>query len=185
MKNKSKIKKSKPSGFNDGKTHLNLLKRFKNWGKVFTSPALLLVADMQLNNGDTELHVVEVRRDSFKLFGKRYIVNSEYLQYNRTLKMHVAKYHESLSLPIHQHINANNVKESIKEAVKNTPKEADVITNLDPVILEALVTSTIVQKVFAGAEMQDLFGLLKLLSIIILLVTSITGIIVIGTSGIF
>lgn len=185
-KNKTGIKKVKPTTHKGGRTKLNLLKGIKNFRKKhLVDKAILLVADLQLNTGDTELHVVEVRKDSFKLFGKRYIVNSEYMKFNRTLNMHVSKYHEGLSLPVNQHIDVNEVKQAIKEYVDTGSAEADVVNNVDPVILEALVTSTIVQKVFAGAEIDKLFNLLKMLAIITLLVGSITLLIVLGTSGLF
>ena len=185
MKNKSKIKKNNPQGFTDGRTRLNLLAQFRNWGKNFTDKSQLIVADMQLNTGDVELHVVEVSKKTFKLFGKRYIVNPEYLQYNRTLQMHVGKYHEGLSLPLNMHVDVNAVKSAVKNNVVDGSKEADVVTNLDPEVLESLVTTTIVQKVFAGAEMQDLFGLLKVLMIIGLLIGAVTLVVVLGTSGLF
>jgi len=185
VKNKTGIKKAKPKAHREGRTKLNLLAKRKNWGKNLVDPAILLVADLQLNTGDTELHVVEVRKDSFKLFGKRYITNSEYMKFNRTLNMHVSKYHEGLSLPVNQHIDVNAVKQAIKEYANNGSAEADVINNVDPIILEALVNSTIVQKVFAGAEIDKIFALIKILSIITLLVGSITMFIVLGTSGLF
>jgi hypothetical protein len=186
VKNKSQIKKQTPQGYQAGRTRLNLLNKFKNLQKkFFANPSTLLVADLQLNNGDNELHVVEVHKDSFKLFGKRYIVNSEYLTFNRTLQMHVGKYHESLSIPILQHIDVNKTKEAIVNHVGSGSAQADVISNLDPAILESLVTSTVIQKVFAGAELQDLFGLLKMLSVIILIVACLDFVLNVGMSGLF
>ena len=184
-KNNTGIRTQKPVAYQDGRTRLNLLSKLKNFKFRFANKSRLLVADMQLNNGDTELHVVEVTKDAFVLFGKRYIVNAEYLTFNRTLKMHTAKYHEALSLPIRQHIDVNAIKEEVTKHVGKGNGTADVINNLDPQILEALVTSTIIQKVFAGAELQDLFGLLKIMSIIILIVAGLDFVLNVGMSGLF
>ena len=105
IKNKSGIKTQKPKTVLEGNTRLNLLTRFKNWKYNFVNPAMLIVADMELITGDYELHVVEVRNNSFVLFGSRYLVNPEYLTYDRTLKMYRGRYHQNCTLPLKTKIN--------------------------------------------------------------------------------
>src|SRR6056297_2851458 len=110
----NKIKNKKPKHLKDGRTKFNIFKGIKNLKFKFKKQSSLIVADFELTNGDTEMFIVEVKKDSFKLFGKRYL------------------------------------------------------------ILENYTTSQIVQKVFAGEKMQDIFGFIKLMLILLVVGVAIS-----------
>ncbi len=161
----NKIKNKKPKHLKDGRTKFNIFKGIKNLKFKFKKQSSLIVADFELTNGDTEMFIVEVKKDSFKLFGKRYLVHEKYLKYNRTLKMWVSKYHEKVSLPVNQTVPAKDIIRTIQKDER--PEVQDIINNVDPLILENYTTSQIVQKVFAGEKMQDIFGFIKLMLILL------------------
>lgn len=160
----SKIKNKNKKHTKDGRTKFNLLKG-KNFKFNFKNKRELIVANMELVSGDNELFVVQVKNKSFKLFNKRYLVDETFLTYNRTFKMWESRYHENLCLPVKQIIPAKQITDDLKD-VENQDLQ-DVVNNVDPSILESLVKTQIIQKVFAGEKMQDIFGFIKIMLILI------------------
>lgn len=159
-----KIKDKTKQYTKDGRTKFNLLSG-KNFKFNFKPRRELIVANMELVSGDNELFVVQVKNKTFTLFNKRYLVDETFLSYNRTFKMWESRYHENLSIPVKQTIPAKQIVDDLKE-VDNQDLQ-DVINNLDPSILESLVKTQIIQKVFAGEKMQDIFGFIKIMLILI------------------
>jgi hypothetical protein len=173
------IKNKQPKHLKDGRSKFNIMKGFKNLKFKFKKQSSLIVADMELKSGDLEMFVVEVKNKTFKLFNKRYLVNEKYLKYNRTIKMWVGKYHEDLSLPINQTIPAGEIVDSLSEV--DDVEIQDVVNNIDPSILQSLITTQIIQKVFAGEKMQDIFGFIKIMLILIAVGVAITSFIMISS----
>lgn len=184
-KDRSNIKEVKNPHAKQGRTKLKLIRWHKFFSKRFVKEATLLVAEMQLATGDDkEFHVVQVINNSFKLFGKRYLTDPEYMVYNRTLKMYVSEYHENISLPIKKVIDAEAIRNEVEHVLKQNNVNNNISSNLDPNTLERFVKSTVIEKVFNGSEMNALFmniwyGILAIgfVSIVILFI-------LLGTSGI-
>jgi len=165
---KSKIIKTvrKQKNLKDGRSKFDILKLFKNFKFKFKKQSTLIVADMELISGDIELFVVQVIENHFYIAGKRYVVHEKYLKYNRTIKMWVSKYHEGISLPVNQTIPAKELKDAVETS--QNKEVQDIVNNIDPMILSNFVKTQIIQKVFAGEEMQNVFGFLKIMMILIL-----------------
>jgi len=173
-----KIKKVKNPKLKEGETKFNILKGLKNIKLKMLNRANIIVANMELANGDILDIPVEVVKGEFDWKGRKYLVHEKYLKYNRTYKMWVGKYHEKLSLPIKQIIPAKDLLESVKAS--KDKKVQDVYNNLDPIILENFVKSQIVQKVFAGEAMGNLFNFLKIMAILNLVTALVGAVILIG-----
>jgi hypothetical protein len=141
------------------------MKGFKNFKMKFKNSSSLIVANMELLNGDIEMFVVEVKHKSFKILNGEYIVNEDYLKYNRTLKMWEAKYHQICSVPIDQTIPITKLTKGVQK-IENS-EVRDIVNNLNPEILVNFVRTQIIQKVFAGEEMQNIFGFIKIMLILI------------------
>lgn len=174
----NKIKNKKAKNLKDGRSKYNIFRGLKNFHFNFAKRSQLIVAYIELVNGDVEQLLVKVKDNSFKLSGKRYIVHEKYLKYNRTLKMWEGKYHEKLSLPIDQTVPAKDIIKQIK--ADSRVEVQDIVNNTDPLILEQFTTSQIVQKVFAGELMNNVFGFIKIMLIVIALGVGICAFILIS-----
>ena len=189
-----KIKTVKKKHLKDGETFFDMFTGFYGLKMKFKKRSSLIVADLELINGDSELHVVEVEQEHFKLLGGMYLVHEKYLKYNRTLRMWVGKYHQKLSLPIDQSIDTSKHKKNgqplnttipakdIKKMIADSTEQGviDVVNNVDPNILVNFVKTQIIQKVFAGEEMANVFGFIKIMLIVILIGVGIACAILLG-----
>jgi len=177
----SKIKTDK-----DGQTTYNAMKGIFNFFKFFKTPkSRIIIAQMTLLNGDVQFIPVEINEGAFVWRGKRYLVNSRYLHYNRTFKMYVGFYQEELSLPLNFVIDSLEIKKELnkKNMGDSELTHTEVISNIDPVILETTIKSTVIQKVFAGAQMEDAMRFIKMGIIIIGIGTAIGLFLMLKVSG--
>jgi hypothetical protein len=172
------IKKNKKIGLKESHTNYNIMKGLKNFKFKFKKKSSLIVCNLELINGDLELFVVSVQAKTFKLLGGQYIVHEQYLKYNRTLKLWEGKYHQGCSLPIDQTIPITEIKDNISNS--NNKEVADIVTNVDPMILVNFVKTEIIQKVFSGGEIGNIFGFIKIMLILILVGVGIAVAVLIG-----
>ena len=171
-----KINKKQVPNSRQGRTKCNLLNRRLNFFKhKFTSKAQLIVCNIELNTGDHEQVPVKVVGKSFKIYGKRYLVNEEFLYYNRTFKMWCGDWHEDCSIQISRVIPAQEIKKQLQDA------ELEVVNNVNPLILEEFTTSEVIQKVFQGQALSKLFSFLKVMMILCLIASAGTLLLMLRT----
>ena len=150
----SKIKNVKIRKTNkDGYTKASPYKLLDKVKFALVPKSSLIVADMQLNTGDFEFFVVRAKGGMFTLFKKKYLVDDNFLVWNRTFRMYVAKYHEDMSIPVKQHIPVDE----IKTKMKNTPdvSYSRVVNNVEPAILSTWNASKVIQDNLKGQALGD------------------------------
>ena len=178
-----KIKDNKPKKVHDGRTKAKF-GLFKS--KLLTHPAKRFIAEMILKGGHKEFFVVRIEKnDTFKLFSKRYIVNDEYMVYNRTFKMFTCLYHEDISAPFRQVINSKEVKESLRKDKNLDLNVQDAINNIDPAVLEDFANTKVIVDGIQGHGLAGQFGFFKIMLILILVGVVIALLLLVNMSGIF
>jgi len=158
-----KINKKHVKNSRQGRTKCNITNKRRFWKHKFTSPSQLILCNLELNTGDHEIIPVKVVGKSFTIYGKRYLVNEEFLYFNRTFKMWYGDYHEDCSIQIQRKLPAQEIKQKLQDM------QLEVVNNVNPKILEEFTTSEVIQKVFQGQEMEGIFRFLKIMVILILI----------------
>ena len=144
-------------------------------------PSTTIAVYFKLNTGDEEFHLVTIKKKSFELYKKMYLVDTKYLTYNRTLKMFMGTYHEDISLPIKQIINVSDLKTKLEQKTKYAP----VSSNINPEILKDFSKSKVIQDTLNGHALSSVMGFLKVTSVIIILLTALNLILSAQMSGLF
>jgi hypothetical protein len=138
--------------------------------------------EIQHKNGTTAFYYVKVsNNDTFRLFGKEYIVDSEYIVYNSSIKMYTSLYHEDLSLPVEKKIP---VKELLVE-LKNNTTNSRVINNCDPNVLRHWNASKVIQDTIQGQKNKNEGMQITVMLWVIGIMSLVTLLIVAQQSGIF
>ena len=154
-----------------------------------------ILVHYKLATGDEEFHVVRVKNKMFKLYNMSYFVDTRYLTYNRTFKLFMATYHETLSLPLKQIIGVQdklklplkqvvNVK-GIKDGINNDPTYALVKSNADPSILTEYAKTKVIQDTLNGHALSTSIMKIIIIGVIGLVLMLINLIVSLQASGIF
>ena len=176
IKNVKKRKTSK-----DGYTKASAYKPIDKIKYAFVPKSSLIIADMQLNTGDFEHFVVRVTKGMFELFGKNYLVDDDFLTWNRTFRMYVSKYHEDMSIPVKQHIPVDEIKAQMCKAVDASYSR--VINNVEPNILKQWNTSKVIQDTLKGQKMGDSINKITIMLWVIGVMGVVTLSITLNSSG--
>ena len=161
-----KLNKKYVKGSRHGRTKCNITNKRKFWKHKFTPKSQLVLCNIELNTGDHEQVPVKVVGKSFKIYGKRYLVNEEFLYYNRTFAMWSGDWHEDCSIQIQRLLPAQEIKEKLIE------QNMEVVNNVNPKILEEFTVSEVIQKVFQGQALDGLFKFLKVMMILCLIASA-------------
>jgi hypothetical protein len=165
------------------------ISKLKNWldfktmkYKLSSSlhPLSTCMVNMQLTNGTFFQFVTRINDGGFKFDKGFYLIDDLQKYYISSSKMWAFDYHEELCFPIRRTINVTDIKKDLYES-----NEVELETAVNPVSLQKFMESTVIQKLLAGAELEDAMRMMKMLSIITLVVVSISLLILLKIAGLF
>ena len=133
---------------------------------------------MELSNGEVMPFVTKISNGGFIFDGGYYIIDEKYKYYDNNAKLWCFDYHEELCFPVNKKINLGELKKKIYE-----DSDVELETAINPKSLQKFMESTVIQKLLAGAEMEDSLRRLKMFMIITIAVTGITLLLVVNMSG--
>lgn len=165
------------------------ISKLKNWldfktmrYKLMNSlhPLSTCMVNMQLTNGTFFQFVTTIKDGGFKFDKGFYLIDDNMKQWNASSGMFMFSFHEELCFPIKTQINITDVKNSLYES-----HEVELETAVNPVSLQKFMESTVIQKLLAGAELEDAMRLMKTLAIITLVIVSICLLLLLKIGGLF
>lgn len=142
------------------------------------NPLSTIKVNMQLTNGEVMPFVVSVKNSGFVFNEGYYIVDEKCKYYDNNSNLWTFDYHEELCFPIEKNVKIGKIKDEIYSS-----NSVELETAINPKSLQKFMESTVIQKLLAGAEMEDSMRKIKVMNILILVVTAITMIVTINMSG--
>lgn len=145
----------------DRKSKLKL-KYWLDWWKNKRHPETIALINMELLNGFHKLFLVKEREEGFNYRNKQYLFDNEAKYFIIDSKIWAYDYHEIFTLPIKRTIPVTNIRKTI-EASKIS--EVEYATN--PATLKRFAISKIAEGIMKGAQLDEVFKFLKLMTILI------------------
>lgn len=142
------------------------------------NPTKSFLINMELSNGKYAQFIIKNQDGGFIFKSGYYIINEQGKKYNESARMYSLTYHEELALPINTEIDIKKVKDEIDN------RDIELNTALNPTSLSKFMTSTVIQKLLAGAEMENALSFIKMIVIINLIISVLMGLLLINMSGI-
>jgi len=143
-------------------------------------PLSTIKVNMELSNGEVMPFVVRLTNGGFVFDGGWYIIDEKYKYYDNNAKLWCFDYHEELCFPVNKRINLGELKKVIYE-----DNDVELETAINPKSLQKFMESTVIQKLLAGAEMEDSMRRMKMYMIITMVITAVTLLLVANMSGLF
>jgi hypothetical protein len=165
----------------DGYTKANPKTLKNKFQYAITPKSSLIVAHMQLNTGDFEDFVVRAKGGMFVLFKKKYLVDDDFLVWNRTYKMYQSNYHEDMTIPVKQHIPVNEIKNKMKNDVNASYSR--VVNNVEPAILTSWNSNKVIQDSLKGQKLGDTMAKQTIMLWVIGVIGLVTMLITLNMSG--
>ena len=141
-------------------------------------PLSTIKVNMELSNGEVMPFVVRIVNGGFIFDGGFYIIDEQYKYFDNNAKLWCFDYHEELCFPINKRINLCELKKEIYE-----DEDVELETAINPKSLQKFMESTVIQKLLAGAEMEDSMQKMKMYMIITIVITAVTLLLMINASG--
>lgn len=165
----------------------NILKKkglfdFKTWKYKLINkyhPLSTIKVNMQLTNGEVMPFVVKVKDGGFVFDNGFYLVDENYKYYDNNSGLWTFDYHEELCFPIDKRVNIKDLKDEIYGS-----KDVELETAVNPVSLNKFMESTVIQKLLAGAEMEDSLRKMKVMVMISLVIGGVSMLLLLNMSGI-
>jgi hypothetical protein len=142
-------------------------------------PLSTIKVNMELTNGSVMPFVVRIVNGGFIFDGGFYIIDEQYKYYDTNARLWCFDYHEELCFPVDKKINLSELKKAIYE-----DNDVELETAINPKSLQKFMESTVIQKLLAGAEMENAMGKMKMYMIIVMVVTGVTLLLTVNSSGI-
>lgn len=143
------------------------------------SPLSSFLINMQLTNGKVMQFVTKTQDFGFPFDKGFYIIDDKLKYFNESAKMYALDYHEELCFPIDRSIKIDEIRSALIES-----DAVELETAVNPVTLQKFMQSTVIQKLLAGAEMEDSLRFLKMLIIISVVLSGATLLLCLNLSGI-
>jgi len=142
-------------------------------------PLSSFLINMQLTNGKLLQFVTTTKDFGFPFDKGFYIIDDKLKYYNESAQMYALDYHEELCFPIDRRINVGEIKSALIES-----DAIELETAVNPITLQKFMQSTVIQKLLAGAEMEDSLRFIKMMVIISLIIGAVTLLLCLNLSGI-
>ena len=142
-------------------------------------PLSSVKVNMELSNGEVMPFVTTIKDGGFIFDKGFYIVDENAKYFDNNAGLWCFDYHEELCFPVKKNINLHKVKEEVYSG-----DDVELETAINPKSLQKFMESTVIQKLLAGAEMEDSLSKIKMFCLITLVVTAATLLLVINMSGI-
>jgi len=152
------------------------IQSYKNKLRSVYFPLSAVLINMEMSNGNFIQFVARIKDSGFIFANGFYLIDENLKRYNQTARMYMFDYHEEMCFPVDKRIKVQDIKD---ELIKNDHVELD--TAIKPITLQKFMESTVIQKLLAGAELEDSLRFIKIM-IILNLVISI-GIILLTLKG--
>lgn len=141
-------------------------------------PLSTVKVNMQLTNGEVMPFVVNVKEGGFVFDNGFYIIDERCKYFDNNAKMWCFDYHEELTFPIDKRINITDTKNQLYGS-----DDVELETAINPKSLQKFMESTVIQKLLAGAEMEDSLRKIKVMIILILIGVAISLLLNLNMSG--
>lgn len=141
-------------------------------------PLSTVKVNMELSNGEVMPFCIRLHNGGFVFDGGWYIIDEKCKYYDNNAKLWCFDFHEELCFPVDKKINLAKIKKAIYE-----DNDIELETAINPKSLQKFMESTVIQKLLAGAEMEDSMRKMKIYMIITLVVTGVTLLLTINASG--
>jgi len=141
-------------------------------------PLSTIKVNMELSNGECMPFVIKLTNGGFVFDGGWYIIDEKYKYYDNNANLWCFDYHEELCFPVNKKINLGEIKKKIYEDT-----EVELETAINPKSLQKFMESTVIQKLLAGAELEDAMGKMKMYMIVTMVITGVTLLLTINASG--
>jgi len=141
-------------------------------------PLATVKVNMELSNGEVFPFVIKLTNGGFVFDGGWYIIDEKYKFYDNNAKLWCFDFHEELCFPVDKKIKISEIKKKIYE-----DGDVELETAINPKSLQKFMESTVIQKLLAGAEMEDSMRKMKMYMIITMIVTGVTLLLTINASG--
>jgi hypothetical protein len=152
------------------------IQSYKNRLRSIYFPLSAVLINMEMSNGNFIQFVARIKDSGFIFANGFYLIDENLKRYNQTARMYMFDYHEEMCFPVDKRIKVQDIKD---ELIKNDHVELD--TAINPITLQKFMESTVIQKLLAGAELEDSLRFIKIM--IILNVVISIGIILLTLKG--
>jgi mRNA-degrading endonuclease HigB of HigAB toxin-antitoxin module len=141
-------------------------------------PLSTIKVNMELSNGEVFPFCIRLTNGGFVFDEGWYIIDEKYKYYDNNAGLWCFDYHEELCFPVDKKINLGEMKKIIYE-----DGDVELETAINPKSLQKFMESTVIQKLLAGAEMEDSMRKMKMYMIITMVITAVTLLLVLNMSG--
>ena len=167
------IEKRKVKTITDGKNTYKIKKRtskFKwfwlpNYLKAINkwfNPDKMLQINMFLDNGEHVTFEVVIQNQSFDFKGQSYIVDLSLVYYSLTSKMYCLDYQQSSTIPYRNRLDISKLKQALDDGAVQSK------TALNPRLLKRWTDTSLVDKVFSGAELTKKIDMITIMIYIVI-----------------
>jgi hypothetical protein len=143
-------------------------------------PLSTIKVNMELSNGEMFPFVVRLTNGGFVFDNGWYIIDEKYKYFDNNARLWCFDFHEELCFPVDKKIKISEIKKMVYE-----DGDLELETAINPKSLQKFMESTVIQKLLAGAEMEDSLRRMKMYNIITLVITGVTLLLVVNMSGLF
>lgn len=141
-------------------------------------PLSTIKVNMELSNGEVFPFCIRLTNGGFVFDEGWYIIDEKYKYYDNNAGLWCFDYHEELCFPVDKKINLGEMKKIIYE-----DGDVELETAINPKSLQKFMESTVIQKLLAGAEMEDSMRKMKMYMIITMVISAVTLLLVLNMSG--
>jgi len=141
-------------------------------------PLSTIKVNMELSNGEMMPFVIKLTNGGFVFDNGWYIIDEKMKYYDNNAKLWCFDFHEELCFPVDKKIKISEIKKTIYE-----DGDVELETAINPKSLQKFMESTVIQKLLAGAEMEDSMRKMKMYMIVTMVITGVTLLLTINASG--
>ena len=141
-------------------------------------PLSTIKVNMELSNGEMFPFCIKLTNGGFVFDDGWYIIDEKYKYYDNNAKLWCFDFHEELCFPVDKKIKITQLKNKIYE-----DGDVELETAINPKSLQKFMESTVIQKLLAGAEMEDSMRRMKMYMIITLVIVGVNLLLMINHSG--
>lgn len=161
------------------RTKVGWWKAFKNNMKERFFSTKVMLIHMELRNGFHIQFIAKIRQNEFSYDKGTYIIDDDLKYYDMSAKMWSLDYHQDIAVPVLRKVPVSKIKKAIE-----TKGITDIDTAINPITLKQFIESEVIQKVMKGEEMDKVFKFLKFMLILNVLISAVTAIVILQSSGI-
>lgn len=137
---------------------------------------------MELNNGDTIEFIADAGKSSFNYRAKTYIIDEHLKYFKASARLYFLDYHENFTLPIKRKIPLKDIQKSM---TSEKYSQENIFYATNPKTLENFLTSSTIEKILSGAQLDAWLRQMRLMIIIILIISVLHMVLFAVKTGMF